>query len=180
MAQENKKIKIVGEITARFYDQSVLNPFQKLWNAMVLRFNLPKRYYILGELKRVDVKKNVICTVGLNVIARRLASDNTYSGNINKAALGTGTGSFDGSETQLYSETYRNDIASGTAEDNVAYVTAYFTETEVSGTFTEFGNFIDGTDTANSGRLWSHVSVNWTKTNTETLVVDCKYTLTSA
>jgi len=180
MAQENKQIKIVGEITARFYDQSVLNPLQRLWNKAVIRFNLPRKYYILGELKKVDVKKNVICVTGLNVITRRLASDNTYSGNINKAALGTGSGSFDGSETQLYNETYRNDIASGTAEDNVAYITAYFTETEVSGTFTEFGNFIDGEASANTGRLWSHVQVNWTKTNTETLVVDCKYTLTSA
>jgi hypothetical protein len=174
-------LKIIGEITARFYDQSSLNFFEKLWNRFVILSGLDKKkWYILGNLVRQEVKKNIICTTGLNVLARRLATDNTYSGNINKMALGTGTGSFNGAETQLYNETYRNNTASYTSEDNVAYITAYFTETEVSGNFSEFGNFIDGGAGANTGKLWTHVSVSWSKSTTETLVVDCKYTLTSA
>ena len=177
----NTNLKIKGEITARFYDQSKLNLFQKLWNRFVVLANLnKKRWYILGDLVREEQKKNVICISGLNVLARRLASDNTYSGNINKMALGTGTGNFNGTETQLYNEVYRNNVASYTSQDNIAYVSAYFTETEITGNFTEFGNFIDGSSNANTGKLWTHVSVSWSKSNTETLVVDCKYTLTSA
>lgn len=167
--------KFLGEITGRWYDQTTLTLLEHLWNKLVIRLNLDKkRWYILGKLKKTETIKNIICTIGLNVFARLLASDNTYSGNITRCALGVGTGSFDGTETALYNESYRNTTASYTSQDNIAYVTAYYTETEVDGNFTEFGNFIDAT------QLWTHVSITWNKSDTEVLVVDQKYTLTSA
>lgn len=178
---EKKEIKLKANIKAKIYDQSSLTFWKKLWNKIVVNFRLNrKRYYILGNLKFIDEKHNIICNSGLAVLAALLASDNANTGNINKMALGTGTGTFNGSETALYTETYRNSVGSYTSDGAIAYVTAYFTETEVTGNFTEFGNFIDGEAGSGTGKLFSHVSISWTKTNVQVLVVDAKYTLANA
>jgi len=175
------KLKIKGEIRFRSYDQTTLSFLETLWNRFVVKFKLNrKKFYILGTLNRELIKENIICNAGLNVFARLLANDNTYTGFITRMALGLGTGAFDGTETTLYTEDYRNATASFTSSGVIAYLTAYYTETECDGSFTEFGNFIDGTDSVDSGQLFSHVSVDWVKSNTEAWVVDCKYTLASA
>jgi len=181
----NSSVAVRGEITARFYDQSNLNWFEQQSNAWLrkMRDKFPKlmKYYRLGKLVKTEKKDNVICNAGFNTLARRLCNDTTYTGYINKMALGTGSPTPAATDTQLTTETYRNTTASGTASSNIAYCTAYFTETECNGTYTEFGNFIDGTGTANSGQLWSHIaSISWVKNNTTCLVVSCRYTFQSA
>lgn len=176
-----QNIKIKGKIAARFYDQQSLNWAQKLWNKIVAKLNL-KKWYILGKLKRTEVFNNVICNAGIGAYIRRLAHDPTYTGYITHMCLGTGTvpaGKPNGAETTLYTEHYRNVTASFTSSGRKVFLTAFYTETEVSGTFTNFGNVIDGTATANTGQLWTLVAVNWTKTLTEALVVDCEYEFSS-
>lgn len=186
---------MLGEITAKFYDQSTLNFIERKINKMIdwgknetpriVRAFVNKHFFNLyrfGVLKRVDEHKNVICNDGFNAITRLLAGDATYTGEINKALLGTGTtGSADASDTELETETYRNDIASATASSNIALLTAFFTEVEVTGTFTEFGNVIDGTGSVDTGQLWSHLKgLNWVKDSSTALVISCKYTFVSA
>jgi hypothetical protein len=180
----NANIAVTGEITAKFYDQTTLNWFESQSNKWLLkmRTKFPKlmRFYRLGKLKRVDKQKNVICNAGFNALIRHLINDTTYTGYINKMALGTGTPTPAATDTKLQTETYRNTTASGTVSSNIAYCTAYFTETECSGTYTEFGNFIDGTDTADTGQIWSHkASISWVKNSSTCLVVSCKYTFAS-
>ena len=177
-----EKLGVRGDITAKCYDQTTLNFFQTKWNKVVEFLNLSKqRFYILGQLKWADEKKNVVCTAGINALIRRLHGSTTYTGEINKMALGTGASpSPVEGDTTLDTEDYRNDTASGTSSGKIVYVTAFYTETEVDGTFTEFGNFIDGSAGADTGELWTHVAVSWVKANTETLVVDCKYTFNNA
>jgi len=179
--QDKKTISIKGEITAKAYDQRTLNWLQRFWNKLVVAFGLnKKRWYILGELVWVDKKANVICNAGFNAICKRLHGDFTYTNEINKMALGTGTPTPSASDTKLETEVYRNDTASGTSSANIVYLTAYYTEAEVSGTFTEFGNFIDGEAGADTGQLWSHIAgFSWEKDATTVLVVDCKYTFQS-
>ncbi len=180
----NQKIKVTGQISAKFYDQSALPFFARWINKIILKLRnkFPQLifYYRLGRLVCIDVHKNVICNNCFNAICRRLANDQTYTGIINKMLLGDGIGTAAATDTQLIHETYRNALASGTAGTNIAYLTAYFTETECSGTFKEFGNVIDGAAGANTGMLWSHLTnLNWVKGNTVVLVVDCKYTFAS-
>lgn len=184
--QSNKKIKILGEITAKFYDQSSLSFFDRLINRIIVRVvkspELLAKFYRLGNLKTVDQHKNVICNAGFSAITRILVGDDSYTGNgeINKAALGTGTSTPAASDTALDTEDYRNDIASGSASNNVAYLTAFFTEAECAGTYTEFGNFIDGQAGADTGLLWSHIGgLNWVKDNNTVIVVSQKYTFQS-
>lgn len=178
--------KVTGELTAiwRRQDNPVLrqwnNALEGLFNQGIINRRVMYKYSFLGkEIKREKVK-NVICKMGFNAVCLRLANDTTYTGIINKALLGTGTTPATANDTKLETETYRNDIASGTAGDNVAYITSYFTETEVTGTFTEYGNVIDGTASPDTGRIWSHkTGISWVKDGVTSLTVDSKYTFSS-
>ena len=180
VADENLGIK--GEITARFYDQRTLFFWQNFINKIINKLSRKyMKFYQLGKLTKTDKHTNVLCNNGLNAICKLLTDDTTYTGHINKALLGTGTGAAEAAtDTALETESYRNDIASGTDDSNIAYLTAYFTETECSGTYKEFGNCIDGEAGADTGRLWSHVKgLTWVKDTSTVIVVSCKYTLAS-
>ena len=194
--QINSNVKVTGEITAEFFDQTTLLKWENLFNGFLLSLRQTKmprwirkyynkffqKLYRLGKKKRIDVHKNVICNAGFNAITKLLIGDTTYSGEINKALLGSGIiGSASASDTTLETEEYRNDIASATESSNIAYLTAFFTEAETSGTFTEFGNAIDGTASVDTGQLWSHLKgLNWVKDTSTALVIYCKYTFASA
>ena len=124
-----------------------------------------------GKVKRVYKIKNTIQLAGRNVIARRLTNELTYTGILNYGSL----------FTDPTTEAFRKLAASGTYDTSAAkaYITWFFTATEVSGTFVQWSNWIDGTATFGTGQEWSRVTVNWVKSNTETLTVDCIYQITS-
>ena len=174
----------IGDITASFYDQSKLTKKDRLFNLLLekIRPIFPRiiNHYILGNLVQEQRRFNVICNGGFNALIKRLVGDISYSGHINKALLGTGAGPASANDTQLIVEAYRNDMASGTDNSNAVILTAFFTETECSGTYTEFGNVIDGDENPNTGRLWSHLTgLNWAKDNNTVLVISQKYTFIS-
>ncbi len=83
-------------------------------------------------------------------------------------------------DTVLGNEVYRNAIASMTSADNVGYFTAFFDQTEVSGTFKEAGFVSDGTGSVDTGVLISHVNINVTKTLVQKLTIDWTLTLVNA
>ena len=179
----NEKIKIKGEITANFWRQK--NPLLIKWNKYIEKLVkiypqkrgwIMKNFYCFGNLIKKDKKDNIICNAGFSRVIRGLAGEPT-STSINYMLLGTGTGTPALTNTQLFNEVYRNPTGMKTFSGNVVYLTAYYTPLEVFGTFTEFGNVIEGTSTANTGFLWSHIIVNWTKDNQTSLTVDCKYTI---
>lgn len=130
-----------------------------------------------GKVKRVYRHKNLVVTVGRKVLAMLLAGDVTYSGEINYGALGTGETAPANGDTTLETEAYRNQTASAAFDDNIAYITFFYTADETNGTYKEFGCFIDGSAGADTGQLFNHVAVDWTKSDTETLTVDLIFTL---
>ena len=184
--QVKSKLQIVGEISVQARKQS--NFLLKKWNLMlrslealgIITRHTLERFYAKGALVREYNVKNIIATAGLNAICQILAGDYADTGAITHMALGDGVGTPAVGDTVLFNEVYRNATASSTSSSNVAICTAFYTETEIDGTLTEFGNFIDGTGTVDTGLLWSHVNVAWTKSNTETYTVACRYTLTNA
>lgn len=130
-----------------------------------------------GKIKRIYRYKNLIVTVGRSVIAQRLSGTITYSLTINYGALGTGTTAPTNGDTQLETEVYRKAVGSATHEDNIAYVDMFFAAGDCNGTYKEFGYFIDGSGVADSGQLWNRVAVDWTKSATESLTVEGKFTI---
>lgn len=124
--------------------------------------------------------ENVTTTVGRSVLAQRLSGTTTYTGVVNYGALGTNSTAPAVGNTQLGTETYRKALSSGTYLNNIAYIENFYTATEVSGTFEEYGFFIDGTGTANSGQLFNRFTQTVTKTVTESLNVQSTVTFNDA
>lgn len=140
---------------------------------------------MIGELERVAKireyrDENLICVNGRSAVAGRLANITTYTGIINYGAVGTSTTDPDVADPQLGTEIARTTVATSAQTTYTAYVNFLFTMASFSGTATEFATFIDGTGSANSGRIWTHVEPvsSWSKSSSEALVVACTYPLT--
>lgn len=144
----------------------------------VYRFTLED---VVTGKKTVQYYHNVICTVGRTMIANNLTDptpDNDML--VSHAALGTDATAVAEGDTVLGTETYRNAIASRTNSGHIAYVTAFYNQTECNGTYKEAGIFCDGTASADTGILLSHVNIDVTKSNTQKLTIDWTLTLLSA
>jgi hypothetical protein len=133
-----------------------------------------------GALVAVSEEHNLITTRGFETLTRFLSGDTTYTGGINYGALGTAVSPSPAlASTQLGTESYRKLYSSRTFDNNIAYIDFFYAATDCNGTYTEFGNFVAGSGTANSGRLFSYLSTGgWVKSNVQSLFVSCKYTLT--
>lgn len=130
-----------------------------------------------GVILSVQKKTNIIPTTGRNVLARRLAGDVTYSGEVDYGAIGTGVSpSFTNASTQLSSEQYRAQADSQAYDENIAYIDWFIAAGDVAdATYTEFGAFIDGTASANSGQAWSLLATGgWVKSGS--MFISGKYT----
>ncbi len=132
-----------------------------------------------GEIKRVTKAHNIVPTVARAAIAAYLGSVSPSPATLyaNYAALGSNVAVPANSDTQLGTETYRNLVASRTSSSNIAYITGFYSATEVTGTFREAGLFIAGTGSANTGTLLSRVAINITKSSSETLTLDWSFTI---
>jgi len=137
---------------------------------------------IITGKERVYMYDNLIVTIGRAALANHLTDATPSPANlrINYTALGTGVTAPANGDIELETEVFRKVTASETNVNNIAYVTAFYTAAEVSGTFREAGLFINGTATPDSGTLFSRVAINITKSITETLTVDYTITITSS
>jgi len=177
----NSKVKITGHVTAKCYDQSCLSAEDLAYNKKLVASGGDRSTMKLGKLSWKDEKTNLISNEGFEVIGQLLTGLYGSTGEITHCALGTGTTAPTTSDTQLTTEVYRNNVASSAVVSNITDLTAYYSETEVTGTFEEFGTFIDGTAAVNSGKLWTHVLTGgWTKSSSEALVISITYTMTSS
>lgn len=129
-----------------------------------------------GAVLEVKEATNIIPTSGRAVLARLLAGDATYSGEVDYGALGSGTTAFTNASTQLNTEVYRSQADSQAFDDNIAYIDWFIASGDVADqTFQEFGAFIDGTGTANSGQAWSLlITGGWVKSGS--MFISAKYT----
>jgi len=126
------------------------------------------------------VVENVTTTEGRTAIADVIAGVGTYTGAVSHTALGTDNSAPAIGDTALGTETYRKALTSGTKSNNIAYLETFFTASEVTGTFEEYGNFIDGSGAADSGQILNRFIQTVTKSGTETLNVQSQITLNDA
>lgn len=133
-----------------------------------------------GKVKRIKDYHNLVVSASKNLIAEFIGNTTpttqlTLSPNF--CAVGTGTGSPSAADVQLQTETSRTNIASKSSSTNVAYITGYFGAADAVGTLRECGLFIGGTATVNTGTLFDRVSINITKSGSETLTLDFTITI---
>jgi hypothetical protein len=131
---------------------------------------------LAGIIQSVKHAHNIIPTSGRSVLARILAGDVTYSGEVDYGALGDGTSAFTNSSTTLNNEIYRSQADSQAFDDNIAYIDWFIEAGDVADqTFEEWGAFIDGTASADSGQAWSLlITGGWVKSGS--MFVSAKYT----
>ncbi len=95
---------------------------------------------------------------GLGLLVNRLVNSLTYTGVINYGALGSSATAPTTADTQLTTEVARTTVANGVNSTNtVAQIQFFFADAILAnGTYREFGMFVDGTASANTGRLFNH------------------------
>lgn len=179
-------IKIKGEATFSICDIS--NPEAKSLQDRIVKSTGQEYRNLVNELHSKFLKRqftiaNLCPTIGRAVIAARIAGTFTYTLKVNYCALGTDdTGSANGN-VKLGTEVFRKLVSSLTFDDNIAYLSTFFTATETTGTYKEVGHFIDGTGVADSGQLFSRIAdpetaeLPITKSDTESLTIDYKVTI---
>lgn len=132
---------------------------------------------LVAELKSICATReyqvdNLVVLTGRAVFARRLVGDLTYTGTVNYGALGTSTSAVASGNTQLGTEVARKLFARRTRTNAQVSFDFFYSKSDTDGTYEEFGMFIDGTSTANSGQLFNRaLTGGWTKTNNEAMTV---------
>lgn len=179
MKQIIKKVGLKENITAYTLKDITKEEIEKLRKGVRGAYNLIQELIDKKKIIKIDKKENFIANVGISVIAQRLAGEDTYSLEITHGALGTGTTAPDPTDTTLETEVFRKETSTTAYDGNTAYIDFFIDKADTDGTFTEFGNFIDGTTDPDSGILFSKVAVNWEKTNLVSLFIACEYTITS-
>lgn len=130
-----------------------------------------------GLLLGYSEKHNLIAKAGRTVLARLLSGDNTYTGEITKIGLGSSSSSFTEASTQLHTEVFRTTPDSTSFDNNICYIDTFIEAADVANqTFQEYGTFIDGTVTANSGQAFTLLSTGgWVKSGS--MFISSKYTI---
>lgn len=134
-----------------------------------------------GKIVEVSEKHNIIVDVGLEELAKGLSGERATVPAINYGLLGTGTPAVVAGATQLVAESYRKVAASRSHDGNIVYADFFYAAADCNGTYTEFGNVIDGTATVNTGYLFSYIATGgWVKTASQSLFISCEYHLNNA
>lgn len=131
-------------------------------------------------LVRQRCVENITCTAGRSVLMQRLSGTTTYTGIVNYGTLGSSSTAPSVAQTQLGTEVYRKALSSGTYAANVAYLENFYTTTETTGTYEEYGFVIDGTGSANTGQMFNRFTTTTVKSGTESMNVQSTITCNDA
>jgi hypothetical protein len=178
-----ESLKIKGEWTAYSLSQDIKedSPVVRRLRA-IARGQVQDGEKVIRDLKskkiitKVVTHTNLTPLVGRNVLARLLAGDTTYSGEINYIALGDGNTAFNNNSTQLNNEVFRKLVSDASHDDHIAYIDAFIESGDTpDGTYTEAGAFIDGTGSPDTGQPFSLVVQNFVKSGS--MFISLKITL---
>lgn len=118
---------------------------------------------------------------GRNLIAQRLAGDDSYTLEITHGALGLGDTAPANSDTALEDEQARTDPATVEVSNNVVDFRFFFADGDTpDGSYWEFGTFIDATLTPDSGQLFNRLVFGeaYVKATGEDSTVLVRFTIT--
>lgn len=128
------------------------------------------------ETKEYD---NLVVNVAKNAFAAMLNNEaSSFDGVVNYGAVGTDTSSPSAADTQLGAEIARVAVESNSRTANVATITFYFDPTTGNGLLKEFGAFIAGSASANTGYLFDRVNIDVPKTALNSLRITLIVTVT--
>lgn len=124
---------------------------------------------------------NLVVLSGRAVMARMLIGDTEFTGAINYGALGSGSAAPDASDTVLDTEVARKLFARRTRTNAQCNFDFFYSMADTDGTYEEFGMFIDGTASADSGQLFNRaLTGGWAKTDTEAMTVSVQININAS
>ena len=174
-------LKITGTVILRSHPAGTLHLYQSLME--LGREELARELIEDGKIERVQ--KNLIVTspnYGLDLIVQRLIGTNTYSLNITHGAIGTGTTTPTTSDTQLGTEIARVPVTySADNQNSIAAIQFFFPDATLpNDTYSEFGTFVDATNTGASGQMFNHAlfAVPYAKVAGVDITVEVDFTIT--
>lgn len=168
---------------ARSMADFVVLEAKKGWHAYRKALEEFHKAFMLWQSSPIE---NLVVDRGLEMLARIITGDVSYTGVLNYCALGDSNTAVNAVDTALGNEVYRKTITSTTFSANEAYASTFFNQAEIVDTIEEVGHFVDGSATTDSGRLFSRIEaadtaeLPVTKGATETLTVDYKVTFANA
>lgn len=131
-----------------------------------------------GNLIEVKEFDNLVVSAVKNAFAAMLNSEvSAFTGKVNYGAVGTSTASPALTDTTLTAEIARVVPESNARANNVTTITFYFDTATGNGLLKEFGAFIDGTASANTGTLFDRVNIDVTKTSLTSLRITLTITV---
>jgi hypothetical protein len=177
IAKVNYKVSVFPQKLIDSYVKTIKRKDWKKVVAYAARFLSAKDLRELGC--RVWQGHNIVPNVFKNELADLIAGNTiSYTLKANYVALGSNATTVANTDTQLGTETIRATFTNREAVTNVAYLDKYFDSFQVSGnTYREIGVFIDGSATVNTGLLLSHININETIAEDETIIVNVTLTI---
>lgn len=133
-------------------------------------------YYDNGTVLKAE---NLITQSGLNYLASILVNEKTNDVPMH-LALGTGTASAKLEDVKLGNEGIRKVVSSKQRQGNMARIRAFFQAHEANGDWTEFGIFLSGTSTKDSGVLLNRLVTPISKASNQVLSVECRITISAS
>ena len=131
---------------------------------------------LIGRAVKVHSYTNVITTAGRQKVNKALAGTiSTVSEiKINYEELGTGTTTPAAGDTGLETPaaSTRQTISSLGESGSQLNITSFWAAGSATGTWKEYGCFINGTSTSNSGTLFAHVGIDITVGSGDALTID--------
>lgn len=174
-------IRITGTVTLRSHPAGTLHLYKTLMD--MGRTEYARELIADGKIE--CVQKNLIVSspnYGLDLIVQRLLSTNTYSLNVTHGAIGTGTGTPTTSDTQLGTEIARTPVTySADNQNSVAVLQFFFPDASLpNDTYSEFGTFVDASNTAGSGQMFNHAlfATPYAKVSGVDITVEVDFTIT--
>jgi len=180
IALKEKNKGMAGMVTVQRYRAGTLDKYLEL--TLAGKHAEAAQVMRDGWLGIASRKHNLIVSssgYGKNIIARRLASDNTYTGNITHGEIGTGTNAPALTDTGLQTGTVRVAFQTTTISNNIATIRFFLSDATLpNGTYTEFGTFIDGTATLGTGQLFNRAlfsGAGYAKATGEDTTIDVEF-----
>lgn len=167
----------LADIMEKQIMQAIKNRDKLRYRELIAEF---KRMFLVEEIS----VQNKVVLAGRSIIANRLGGTNDYTLNITHGALGTSTTTPADGDTTLGAEIYREAYADADvsqASDGIVIMSFFYSKSSFeNANVNEFGTVIDGTASADTGELFSHVVFSSTidKTLQKSITVDAQYTIT--
>lgn len=159
-------------------DQQKLDEYEKWVMDGRGHLYLPKVQSLITSREELH---NLTTTVGREYLMQVLC--NTFSGTNNYVthlAIGTDNTAANVADTTLGTETFRKAVSSSLDSTNTGNISTFIGASEANFTWEEWGHFVDGTATVDTGTLFSHLIQNVVKAAPDTKTIDSTYTLADA